>query len=141
MCNRQGNVWFANEVGLSKLEPKQDPAASPATPLIEGLRIAGVPYPTFDLGESQIAGLRLTSNQNNIEIDFASLRFAAGEILQYQYRLDGVDSDWSSPTGQRAVHYANLLPAAYRFRVRSVTGNGLASEDVASVEFSIRPGA
>ena len=91
------------------------------------------------LGESSITGLKLPAAQNNLRIEFASLHFASGEVLRYQYRLEGADADWSPPTDQRTVNYSSLSPGSYRFVVRAVNGEGLASPKDATIGFVILP--
>src|ERR1035441_6954975 len=53
--------------------------------------------------------------------------------------LEGADSGWSPPSLQRSVQYANLSPAAYRFLVRAINSEGVASPQPASVSFLILP--
>jgi signal transduction histidine kinase len=119
--------------------PEPDDTAPPAAPLVRALRVAGKPIQIPALGESAIAGLRLAPAQNNLQIEFASVHFASGEILRYQYMLESADSDWSPPAEQRIVNYASLAPGAYRFIVRAVNGEGRISAGVASVGFVILP--
>ena len=61
----------------------------------------------------------------------------SGEVLRYQYRLDGADADWSEPTRQRTVTYASLAPGRYTFIVRAVSSDGIASDRPATVTFRI----
>jgi signal transduction histidine kinase len=72
-----------------------------------------------------------------VQIDFVGLSFAPGESLRYQYQLVGADRDWSAPTDQRAVNYANLAPGRYRFLVRAVNSDGVASPTPATMMFTI----
>lgn len=51
--------------------------------------------------------------------------------------LEGADKDWSPPTEQRTINYANLASGRYQFRVRAVNANGVMSENPASVSFTI----
>ncbi len=97
----------------------------------------GAPYPLSDLGETELAGIRLPPNQNQLEISFLALSFDAGEVLQYQYKLDGADRDWSAPSDRRVVNYASLAPGKYRFLVRAITSDGTVSTRPASIGFTI----
>jgi len=137
--DRNGNLWFGTFSGLSQLDPRPD-SVSGAPPIrIEGLRIAGVKQPLSEFGAPSIAGLELTAAQNNLQIDYSSLSMARAALLQYQYQLQGVDHDWSAPTDERTVHYANLSAGTYRFLVRAVDPGGLTSAQPASVDFRIFP--
>jgi signal transduction histidine kinase len=89
------------------------------------------------LGEKQIALPDLAANQNEIQIEFVGLSFAPGDTLRYQYKLG--DADWSEPTEQRVVNFANLAPRGYRFIVRAVSSSGVVSAEPALITFTILP--
>ena len=137
--DREGTLWFATMNGLSKLVPSNDEASAPPTVWIGGLKIAGVEQSVPALGESQIQTAELSHTQNNFEIDFYGIDFRAGERLRYQYMLEGGDTDWRASTEQRQVTYANLQPGTYRFLVRSLNSDGVASANPAVVSFKILP--
>jgi ligand-binding sensor domain-containing protein/two-component sensor histidine kinase len=135
-----GVLWFASSVhGLARLVPEPDAAPAPPPILISGLHIAGVAYPLSQLGETEAPSLRLGPNQNQLSIEFLGLSFAPGEALRYQYRLEGADQDWSQPSDQRRVNYPNLSPGKYRFLVRAVNVEGIASTEPAIVAFIVLP--
>jgi len=136
--DRRGAIWFGTRDGVSRLTPEPDRPHPPSPVLIGGLRIAGQPHPVSELGQAEINGLVLGPNQNQIQIDFFALSFSVGGGLRYQYKLEGVDQNWSTPSHQRTVT-ANLSPGAYRFLVRSVSSTGVTSEQAAAVGFTILP--
>jgi len=137
--DRHGALWFGTIKGLSRLLPEPDRPQSPPPIWISGLRIAGRTYPVSELGEVEVSGLELGPNQNQLQMDFFGLSLAAGEVLRYQYKLEGADQDWSVLTDQRSINYASLSPGAYRFLVRAVSAEGLASPTPATVAFTILP--
>jgi len=134
-----GALWFGSGYGLSRYIPEPESLRRPEPPLIRRISIQGKAFPVSDLGESVLSTLTLGPGQNNLRIEFASLHFSFGEVLRYQYRLEGADKDWSTLTDQRTVNYANLAPRSYRFVVRAVNGDGLFSATNATVSFTIVP--
>lgn len=137
--DRVGALWFGNSNELSHFIPEPDRAQSPPTILIQGLRIAGVASPVSELGEIEVSPLELSPGQNQVAIDFVGLKFDPGEVLRYQYKLEGADRDWSAPNEQRTVNYAQLTAGRYRFLVRAVTAEGVISSQPAIVSFTILP--
>jgi PAS domain S-box-containing protein len=135
--DRNGSLWFGTLQGVSRLDPQPNQPASPPPIFITALRVAGVPYPISELGAASIAGPELTANQNNVQIEFAGLSFAAGESLRYQYKLEGTSLDWSAPSDQRVITYPNLPPGSYRFLVRAVRSDGTLSQSPAAASFTI----
>lgn len=137
--DRAGALWFGTDQGLSRFTPEAGPdrPLAPSPVFISGLRISGFAHPLSDLGETEIPGMELNANQNQIEIDFFGLSFSPGEPLRYQYKLEGSDQDWKSLTAARTVNYASLSPGDYRFIVRAVSADGSLSESPAGVSFTI----
>ncbi len=137
--DRAGVLWFGTREGLSRLEPEVERPAAPPPVFVTGLRVRGTPRPVPALGESDLRGIQLTTDQNQVELEFVSLRFGAGETLRYRYRLESRDADWSAPTEERTVTYANLAPGDYRWQVLALNADGVASARPASVAFTILP--
>ena len=137
--DHNGALWFGTSAGLSRFITSPDRPLPPLTIAITSLRAGGVRQPSSELGETEISGLRYQPGQNDVEVGFAGPAFAVGDTLRYQYMLEGADSEWSAPSPQRNVNYANLSPGSYRFLVRAVNSEGAASERPASVAFVILP--
>jgi len=135
--DHHGALWFVADEGISRLAAAADPAPIPPAILITGLRTMGAPHPVSALGEAKLAGLKLAPNRNQLQIDFVGLNFRPGTTLRYQYKLDGGDPDWSAPTSERTVNYANVAPGSHRFLVRAVSSDGIASPEPAAVAFTV----
>jgi two-component sensor histidine kinase len=135
--DRQDALWFGTDLGLSRLIPGPDPPKQQPPIMISGLRIAGDSQPISALGETEVSGLILNPDQNQLSIDFVGLGFAPGEGLKYQYKLVGANEEWSTPTDQRTINYAGLSPGRYRFMVQAVTVDGTISPGPATIRFTI----
>ena len=138
-CDHSGALWFGTSGGLSRLVAQPSRSPAPLEIAITSLRVGGVQQPVSELGETGMSGLRFRTNQNDVEVRFAGLAFTPGDTLRYQYKLERVDSEWSPPSLQRNVNYANLAPDSYRFLVRAINSEGLASSKPASIAFVILP--
>ena len=137
--DRDGALWFGTLQGLSRLVPQPDRPSSPPTILVNGLRLAGNPWPVSLCGVDNVEGPEMPANQSDVRVEFVGLGFAPGELMRYQYRLDGTDQNWSEPRIERTVDYANLAAGQYRFLVRAVNSDGIMSVTPASVTFRILP--
>src|SRR5215471_16276134 len=137
--DRDGGLWFGTTHGLSHLVPATDepPEALPGI-LISGLQVADSRRFVSALGESDMVLPDLTAGQNQLQIDFVGLSFAPGELLHYQYKLEGAKADWSPPTEQRSVTYS-LAPGRYKFLVRAINSDGAVSSEPAMITFRILP--
>jgi len=136
--DRDGALWFGTMLGLSRLIPEPDGPTSPPPVFITGIQVRSIPQPLAEVGETHVRHLVLRPNQNQVRLDFVGLGFAPGELLRYQYRLEGADREWSLPTDQRTVNYASLKPGAYRFEVRALNTEGAVSPMPAAAPFTIQ---
>jgi ligand-binding sensor domain-containing protein/signal transduction histidine kinase len=118
LFDRDGVLWCATSQGVSLLIPEAQSNSTRQPVLIRGLRVRGMPFPLSDLGAAFLPGLTFAPDQNQLQIDFATVAFEPGEVPHYQYRLEPPDPDWSSPSLERTVSYSNLAPGQYRFQAR-----------------------
>jgi hypothetical protein len=141
--DRNGTLWFATSEGLSRFDPEPPSPRRPIHTIISGLRIRGIAQPISELGQAAVAIPDLAAQQNQIQIDFASLNFDPERVLSYQYRLIGADRAWSMPTNTRTVNYASLKPGQYRFIVRALDGGDerllSPAAQTATVDFTVLP--
>jgi ligand-binding sensor domain-containing protein len=137
--DRRGTLWFSFGTGLARLVPEPDPPPVPPPIVITGLRISAEQQPISALGQSEIAPIELSSDKNQLQIDFVALGFSSGEGLRYQYKLEGASDQWSQLADQRTINFSNLASGAYRFLVRAINADGVMSETPASFSFTILP--
>jgi signal transduction histidine kinase/ligand-binding sensor domain-containing protein len=110
--DRNGTIWFASIQGAAALAEVHPVEHVPTAVRISGLRVNGVtqtPSSNLDLGP----------DVRQVEIEFSGIDYTTNRQLLYQYKLKGADADWSAPTAERRVNYANLKPGNYRFMVRT----------------------
>jgi signal transduction histidine kinase/sugar lactone lactonase YvrE len=138
-ADRDGSIWAGTLRGLSRLSPLQE-RVRPAPPILfTALRVGGEAFPVSEVGAQEVSGLTLEAGRNQLQIEFVGLDYAAGDVPRYQYRLEGADADWGTPSDQRSVNFANLAPGSYRFMVRALNADGAASPQPATVSFRVMP--
>ena len=138
--DKHGLLWFVTDRGISTFSPPTNPTAQPHVPiLISRLFLGGKQHALSELGQSEVPEIRLGPGESQVQIDFVGLNFIIGQKLKYQYKLEGIDRDWSAPSEQRSVNYARLAPGTYRFLVRALRSDGATSGSPASVSFVILP--
>jgi len=135
--DQHGVLWFGMTCGLSRYVPTPDVPVAPPSVLISGLRVGGAAQIVSALGEREMTLPDLSSNENQLQVDFVGLSFVSGKVLRYQYKLEGAGDDWSAPSEQRRVNYANLAPGQYKFLVRSENSADTFNSVSASVTFRI----
>ena len=83
--------------------------------------------------------LTFSHDENNIELEFANVNYGNRERLMYQYKLEGVDKNWSVPTLHNKAKYTQLSPGNYTFRVRLITSQNHAALSECELRLTIKP--
>lgn len=140
-----GDMYFGNLNGMISFNPKNFSTNKYNPPIfITGLQINNQDVVVNDedspLDESisYIKKITLNNHQSNFNIDFASLSYTAPELTQYWYKLDGINDDWVSLNKNNKVFFTELPSGNYKFRVKSVSVNGIWSQE-ASIAITILP--
>src|SRR5690606_15044277 len=75
-------------------------------------------------------------------IRFAALSFASAYRNEYFYKLDGVDTEWRSVSGQNPHVSYSLLPAGkYRLSVKASNNDGVLNEEPIYLDIQVSPNA
>ena len=135
-----GNIWILTKQGFAKLNPNLERKNFIPPPVyISHIKIAGEEYPISETGITENPLVSLDSSQNNLTIEFVGLQFSSENALNYQYKLEGTNTDWSQPDKNRSITFANLGSGEYRFVVRAINEEGLISTQFANFKFKIYP--
>lgn len=77
-------------------------------------------------------------SQNNLTFEFVSPTFIDEQATEYQYQLEGIDKDWSTPAGNYTIAYSQLPAGDYTFKVRAKNANSVWSLTNATFSFTIQ---
>ena len=121
LADSRGRLWFASDNGVSRFEPERIVTRFPKTYLVR---------PSGDH--------KLSHGRNYFEAEFSSPSFS-GTSPRFQYRLAGVDPDWSAPIADGVVRYAGMSPGSYELQARAVNAEGVVSPQPVSVRFTVLP--
>jgi signal transduction histidine kinase/ligand-binding sensor domain-containing protein len=128
-----GKLWFVMGEGVHVVDPHHLPVNELPPPVyIEQITANGQTY-----NASQ--GLRLPAGVHDLLFNFTALSLVAPEKARFRVKLEGQDKGWRELFNQRQVHYTNLPPGTYRFRVTASNNSGVWNEQGAVLDFSIKP--
>lgn len=74
--------------------------------------------------------LVLPYDHNNITFDFVAIEKGKPESVLYQYKLEGYDKDWSSPSNSSIASFGNMHEGHYQFKVKARSPFGVWSEPI-----------
>jgi signal transduction histidine kinase len=133
-----GTLWFGTLHGLARYDPGTRRATTAPRVRITGVAVSGQARSVPELGVNDVPELELAAASNSLAIEYVGISPASGSDLTYQYRL-GDDQEWSARSSARSADFPRLGAGRYRFEVRAVTRDGVASVPTAGVSFRILP--
>ncbi|HEX6650764.1 MAG TPA: two-component regulator propeller domain-containing protein, partial [Pyrinomonadaceae bacterium] len=126
-------LWFCRVGGVSVIDPHNLPINELPPPVhVEQVIADGTTYDRSN-------GLRLPAGVRDLMFDFTALSFVIPEKVRIRVKLEGQDEDWRELINQRRVHYTNLPPRSYRFRVVACNNSGVCNDEGDFLDFSIAP--
>lgn len=83
--------------------------------------------------------LKLSWRENFFQFELAALDYNAPHKNKYMYKLEGYDSEWSSPTNIRYVSYTELPGGDYVFKVKAANNDGVWNEKPYYIYITVVP--
>ncbi len=139
--DNDGTIWLGTINGLCQFNPSEL-AGNPEPPLLSFKDIK-LFYESIlkDNPEALNQGTRknplaLSYTQNHITFEFLGINLRRPDMVQYQWKLNGFDSNWSPLSKDRSIVYSNLNPGTYTFQIRASNEDGVWSDPI-SYTFTI----
>ena len=139
-----GKLYFPTLVGVAAVDPadlKLD--TNPPPVVIESVLLDGVEQKTNALSAAWNGTIALTPDNEQLEIQFASLDFSAPKNTiggaRFKYRFEGRDKNWTEIGNERIAHFAKLAPGKYIFHVAAGNEDGVWNETGASLTVTVAP--
>ena len=136
LLDRSGTTWLGTWRGLTRVAPEARGTGRLLRLRISGVQVSGVAWPVAWTGTDRL-DLGELPPDSNLALSFFCLG-VFGEPAVFEHRVDGLDRQWSAGHAESAVHYGQLAPGSYRFRVRAAAGLE-GTSDEAVVSFAVRP--
>ncbi len=131
--DRSGRSWFGFKGGVTGLPPDLlGPSLPPPPVAIVGLvtgrgRIFRAPFsavavePIGWLGESVP---EVPHGDAELRVTARAVSFLGQDAMRFQFRLEGVESDWSEPRPEPFRDFMNLPPGKHRVAARAARADG-----------------
>jgi ligand-binding sensor domain-containing protein/signal transduction histidine kinase len=113
IVTRDGEAWFPTNRGLWRIRPTEFDPSTLSHLAIGSILVDGRVV-------SQAPPLTLAARASRLDIGYEPLMLRSQEDLQFRYRLDGFDQDWTHAGSQQRVATYTILPAGkYTFEVEA----------------------
>ncbi|HLG41363.1 MAG TPA: ATP-binding protein, partial [Chitinophagaceae bacterium] len=83
-------------------------------------------------------GLSLAYDNNHLNFRYVGITTHSPKKVSYQYKLEGLDHNWSALTDRTEISYNNLSHGAYNFKLKAMNSEGYWSREL-NYTFRIRP--
>jgi signal transduction histidine kinase/ligand-binding sensor domain-containing protein len=154
MRSADGQIWMAMRTGLAVVHTeniRDNPDLPPV--LVERVTEDGQAIAVYDskspMRDSETRALtdlhqkqphlHLKANYRRLEIDFTALSFLAPENVNFRYRLEPLEDDWSEAGTERKATYLHLSSGDYTFHVIACNNSGVWNEAGAKLNFTVLP--
>ncbi|KQW45393.1 MULTISPECIES: ligand-binding sensor domain-containing diguanylate cyclase [unclassified Roseateles] len=133
-----GGLLFGGSRGLLRVLPHAWRALPSNPPLVlSGLRVNGQPY---EQPRRPRDGLRLPPAKRSLSVEFAALDYADPARLRYEYRLEGLNSDWTRVDASgRNPSFGPLKPGQYMLQVRATAHHSLWGTEQLQLPITLEP--
>lgn len=123
-----GRIWFTLIDGIAMYDPVKY-ASNTKPPIIHIQEVNVDSSSIVPKGET----IYISPQGKRLRIKYTGLSFISSEQVQFKYKLEGFDKDYSDWTFDRSVSYTNLKPGSYKFTVLAQNSDEVQSEPTESL--------
>jgi AraC-like DNA-binding protein len=134
---QNGEYWFITRRGISIMNPQKIGINKTPPPVI----IEGITFKKQSIFLPRKTNQYEFKGTGDFSAQFTAPTFLSPEKVTFKYILEGFEKEWNTlpPGKDRAVHYNELRPGSYAFRVIARNADGVWNKTGASVIFTIQP--
>jgi ligand-binding sensor domain-containing protein/signal transduction histidine kinase len=117
-----GNIWFPTSKGPVEFLANDAESSTVPRVFLDQILADGRTL------RPQSGAIVLPAGNRDLEFSYGSILLGPQDDVQFQYKLEGFDSDWRLGSNRRVADYTNLPAGPYTFRVRAFQGGGPLTE-------------
>lgn len=123
--DRDGKIWFGTYSGILSFYPDEIKTNDYSPPIVlTSLKQGGEPV-ALETAPEKIRKIVLDWDQNFFEFEYAALNFTQPTKCQFQYMLEGYDSEWFFAGTNRFGRYTNLPGGRYTLKIKGSNNDGI----------------
>ena len=134
-----GEILFGGTNGITKFNPNHLEKNKYNGPIVlTKVKLFAEELPTKMKAEF-IKNLVLDYNQNFLSFEFTGLNYVLPENNRFQYKLEGLDQEWSEISNRNFISYSDLKSGEYTLLVRMYNNDGVLSNKTLRINITIEP--
>jgi len=129
--DKEGILWFATSNGAVKYDPSLQVSSDFENKVtITTLKLLNEPV---EMQER----LSLPYKKYSARFEFVAVSFSRPDKIQYKYKLEGYNSEWSEPSNSAYAYYPKLEEGSYKFMVLASNADGVWGSKPEVFQFTI----
>ena len=143
-CLPDGVLLFGTMQGIVARFSSEEATHKAIPLLLEDLKVQNRLIRPGDKAPLQISlnyapPITLSHRENSFSISYAALDYSNAAGMNYQYKLEGLDSYWVDAGNSHEAFYSNVPAGKYTFSVRITDAKGVPVSETVSTSLHIRP--
>ena len=141
-----GRLFFGSVKGLISFNPETFTKNAFVPPVyITGLQInnrdVAISEPNSPLSKSvtYTKKITLSYNNSNFSLDVAALSYSLPETNEYEYKMEGLEKEWTRIKRNRKIYYTKLLHGNYTFKIRGSSSGEIWNRRETKLEIKVLP--
>ena len=123
----KGDIWFAQTTGLYRYD-RNRPFSASLFDEVQIRRVEVIGDSTLVLNPLFLPEPRLSFSNSRIRFTVSAPWFDADNFMEYRYRLEGLDAQWSDWSPIPFVEYTALREGTYTFTVEARNREGIVGQ-------------
>ena len=132
--SRNGDIWLLTMGGLAALDPRRTLAKPLASIAIDRVELDG-----REASVDPAFSLVVPAGRHRLTVHYALPEFRFPSRIQFRYRLEGWDKQWTEAGGLRVATYTGIPPGRYTFQVANSDGYGGWASTDSSLFIKVQP--
>ena len=134
-----GLIYFGGNLGFNIIDPKgfKDHESPPQVSISE-IRVMNERR-KFAKPYNKLQNIELTHNDKIFSVEFFAADYSAPSLLQYAYKLDGINENWVISNDARQASFTTLPPGSYQLHLAAASPGGTWNWDGKSINVHVSP--
>ncbi len=129
-----GELWFPTQKGVAIVDPNEIPVNKLPPPV----HLEEISIDKKDIGKYGET-VEIQPGQENLEIHYTGISFTNSELVNFRYRLEGLEEHWNEAGARRTAFYNNIPPGDYMFRVIAANRDDVWNAEGATIKVKKLP--
>ena len=137
--SQSGEIYFGGNRGFNVIPSKGIETESiPPTISISDIRIMNVKK-TFDNPYHELEELEIGYQDRMLSIDFFAADYTNPQLIQYAYKLEGINPDWVISPDAHIASFTTLPTGKYKLKLAAASPDGVWNWDALTLPITVNP--